>query len=126
MSIRCDDDGCLVLRSPFVGPDWLKTADLIEPLADGFRFLGRADRIAKIEGKRIALAAIEQSLAQTPFVKAAAVVMLQGSPNRLVAAVVPSEKGQITLGEMGNFRFGRLLRSHLALTQSLVADRSSF
>jgi acyl-coenzyme A synthetase/AMP-(fatty) acid ligase len=117
MSIRCDDNGCLVLRSPFVGPNWLTTADLIEPVADGFRFLGRADRIAKIEGKRIALAAVEQSLVQLPFVKAAAVVMLQGNPSRLVAAVVPSEEGEITLNEIGNFRFSRLLRSNLALTQ---------
>jgi acyl-coenzyme A synthetase/AMP-(fatty) acid ligase len=117
MSIRCDQDGCLVLHSPFVGPDWLTTADMIEPLADGFRFLGRADRIAKIEGKRIALAAVEQSLARLPLVKAAAVVMLQGKPSRLVAAIVPSEKGQTILDEVGNFRFGRLLRNNLALTQ---------
>jgi len=116
MSIRCDENGCLVLDSPFIGNEWLTTADLIEPLADGFRFLGRADRIAKIEGKRIALAAVEQSLTQLPFVKAAAVAVLQGKPIRLVAAVVPNEKGQKTLAEIGKFRFGRLLRSNLCAT----------
>ncbi len=116
ISIRRDDDGCLVLRSPFVGPDWITTADLIEPLADGFRFLGRADRIAKIEGRRIAFAAVEQSLMRLPFVETAAVAMLKGKPDRLVAAVVPNAKGQTTLDEIGNFRFSRLLRSELALT----------
>jgi len=116
MAIRCDDNGCLVLHSPFVGHDWLTTADLIEPLTDGFRFLGRADRIAKIEGKRIALTAVEQSLTQLPFVKEAAVALLQGEPMRLVAAVVPSEKGQAALNDMGKFRFGRLLRSNLCAT----------
>jgi acyl-coenzyme A synthetase/AMP-(fatty) acid ligase len=116
MAIRCDDNGCLVLHSPFVDQDWLTTADLIEPLPDGFRFLGRADRIAKIEGKRIALAAVEQSLIQLPFVKEAAVAVLEGKPIRLVAAVVPSEKGQIVLNDMGKFRFSRLLRSNLCAT----------
>lgn len=116
MSIRCDENGCLVLNSPFVDQEWLTTADLIEPVANGFRFLGRSDRIAKIEGKRISLAAIEQSLMHLPFVKAAAAVVLEDKPLRLAAAVVASEEGQTALREMGKFRFGRFLREQLSTT----------
>ncbi|MGB9154100.1 MAG: AMP-binding protein [Alphaproteobacteria bacterium] len=117
MEMRCDANSRLVIRSPFIGEDWLETADLIEPVADGFISLGRADRIAKIEGKRVALAQVEQSLEQLSLVRTAAVIVLQGNPDCLVAAIVPSEEGQARLSELGNFRFGRLLRSHLATTQ---------
>ena len=116
MSIRCDG-GRLILSSPFIGPGWLETSDLIEPIENGFRHLGRADRIAKIEGKRVSLAQVEQSLTQLSFVEAAAVAVLQNEPDCLVAVVVPSEEGQAAINEMGSFRFGRFLRSKLALTQ---------
>jgi acyl-coenzyme A synthetase/AMP-(fatty) acid ligase len=35
--------------------------------ADGFTLLGRTDRIVKIEGKRVALAEVEQALAASPW-----------------------------------------------------------
>jgi acyl-coenzyme A synthetase/AMP-(fatty) acid ligase len=117
MSMRTDDSGHLVLHSPFVGPDWLTTDDLIEQQDGGFRFLGRADRIVKIEGARVSLIEIERALMGLAVVKAAAAVVLPGKPDRLAAAVVPSAEGRIALDEIGNFRFGAFLRSKLALTQ---------
>ena len=117
MEMRCDDERRLVLRSPFVGDAWLKTSDLIEPVANGFHFLGRTDRIAKIEGKRIALSQVEQALKRLPLVKDTAVAVLAGNPNRLIAAIVPSTEGNTELSKMGSFRFGRLLRSQLVGTQ---------
>jgi len=117
ITMRCDNDGRLVLRSPFAGPDWVTTADLVEPLPGGFRFRGRADRIAKIEGKRISLTEIEQALARLPYIAAVAVALLPGEPDRLAAIVVPSEEGRITLSKLGNFRFGRFLRKALTSTQ---------
>ena len=107
----------MVLRSPFVGSDWITTADRIEPAPGGFRFLGRADRIVKIEGKRIALAEIEQALERVSTVQAAAAVVLPGTPDRLVAVVVPNEEGRVTLSKIGMFRFGRFLRNALSRTQ---------
>lgn len=121
MSIRCDEKGCLALNSPFVDQEWLTTADLIEPVANGFRFLGRSDRVAKIEGKRISLISVEQSLMKLPMVKTAAVVMLEGKTVRLAAAVVVNETGKKALGEMGKFRFGRFLREELSATLDATA-----
>ncbi len=114
--MRIDADGRLAQRSPYV-EDWLHSGDLVEPVADGFRFRGRADRVAKIEGKRISLAEIEAALLRLPWVDAAAAVLLPGQPPRLVAAVVPSPQGRERLAALGGFRFGRLLRGGLADTQ---------
>lgn len=48
------DDGCLAVASAHLDtPDWWRTQDRVEALADGrFRLLGRADRIVKIEERR--------------------------------------------------------------------------
>jgi acyl-coenzyme A synthetase/AMP-(fatty) acid ligase len=114
VEMRCDSDGRLSLRSPTIGPDWYETADLVEPNDAGFRFRGRADRIVKIEGKRVSLAAIEESLVRLPWISAAAVLVVPGKPDRLGAAVVLTDPGREQLSGLGAFRFGRLLRSALS------------
>ncbi|HLN22605.1 MAG TPA: AMP-binding protein [Patescibacteria group bacterium] len=114
IAMRTDAEGRLSLCSPFVGPDWFDTSDVVAPTADGFRFLGRADRVVKIEGKRVSLAEVEQALPALPWVAAAAAVLLPGEPSRLAAVVVPNASGVERLSELGGFRFGRLLRRALA------------
>lgn len=70
-------DGLLELRSAFLPPEyqlpgrWWRQQDRIEPNARGFRILGRADRVAKVAGKRISLTAIEACLTRLPEVEAA-------------------------------------------------------
>ena len=103
-------EGKLRLHSPY-DLQTVETADLIEPQDNGFRFLGRADRIAKIAGKRVGLAEVERSLAALAWVEAAAVVL---TDERLGAAVVLRPSGQTMLAELGAFRFGRHLCRELA------------
>jgi acyl-coenzyme A synthetase/AMP-(fatty) acid ligase len=118
ISVATDAEGRLRLRSPFLdNDDWFETADLIEPATRGFHLRGRADRIVKIEGKRISLTEIEQALAGLPWAVAAAAVTLPGDPVRLAVLVVPSEVGYARLAELGRFRFARLLRKALTETQ---------
>ncbi|MFL6628508.1 MAG: AMP-binding protein, partial [Vitreoscilla sp.] len=74
------DDGELSVRSPHL-PDreWYRTADRASPGADGmdgFELHGRADRIVKIEEKRVSLNALEQRLAASDDVAEARVLML--------------------------------------------------
>jgi acyl-coenzyme A synthetase/AMP-(fatty) acid ligase len=114
IAMRTDADGRLSLCSPFVGPDWFETSDVVAPTPDGFRFKGRADRVVKIEGKRVSLAEVEQALPLLPWVTAAAALLLPGDPSRLAAVVVPNVAGVERLSELGGFRFGRLLRRALA------------
>jgi acyl-coenzyme A synthetase/AMP-(fatty) acid ligase len=116
--LRLDEAGRMSVRSPYCGDGaWLAMADLAEAVPGGFRFRGRADRVVKIEGKRISLAEVEQALLRLPWVDAAALVVLPGAAARLAAAVVPSGEGKERLAALGAFRFGRLLRHGLADTQ---------
>jgi acyl-coenzyme A synthetase/AMP-(fatty) acid ligase/3-hydroxymyristoyl/3-hydroxydecanoyl-(acyl carrier protein) dehydratase len=74
------DDGELCVRSPHL-PDltWWRTADRATPAGDGmdgFELQGRADRIVKIEEKRVSLTAMEQRLATSGDVAEARVLML--------------------------------------------------
>jgi acyl-coenzyme A synthetase/AMP-(fatty) acid ligase len=114
VAMRCADDGRLSLSSPFIGGGWFETADIVEPCADGFRFRGRADRIVKIEGKRVSLTDGEQAIAQLPWVSAAAAIVIPGDPARLAAAVTLNDGGGERLTALGAFRFGRLLRKALS------------
>lgn len=111
--------GTLKIRSPAVPVDgWVETADVVELLSGGgFRFKGRADLIVKIEGKRISLPEVELQLSALSWVDAAAVTMVETADNRLGAVVVLSRTGREVLSELGEFRFGRLLRRELARTQ---------
>ena len=117
IAMRQCDDGRLSLRSPWVSEDWHETSDVIEPAPGGFRFLGRADRIVKIEGKRISLPEIEKTLSRLPWITAAVATLLPGSPDRLAAAVVLNDQGRERLAALGGFRFGRQLRAAMASTQ---------
>ncbi|MBI3503628.1 MAG: acyl--CoA ligase [Proteobacteria bacterium] len=117
VEIRLDANACLQVRSGHVGPQWVATSDRVELHAGGFRFLERADRVVKIEGKRVSLAEVEQALLALPAVAAAAATLLPGSPERLAAAIVPSRQGAAQLQTVGAFRFGRQLRTALAESQ---------
>lgn len=79
----------------------------------GFRLLGRADRIVKIDGKRVALNAVEQVLGQLPEVVAAAALVLP-TENVLGAVVELSVAGRDALCHLGAFRLGRQLRRAMA------------
>jgi acyl-coenzyme A synthetase/AMP-(fatty) acid ligase len=113
--VTTDPEGCMVVHAPY-GPTGgpFTSADRVELLPDGrFHFLGRADRVAKIEGKRVSLPRLEEALADLPEVRDAAAVVLDGNPERLAAAVVLTEAGQARLAALGPFRFSRELRRAL-------------
>lgn len=115
-------DGTLALRSPFLATgDLHRTADIVALVDGGFVFEGRADRIVKIEGKRVGLAEIERDLTRLPFVSDAATVALGGDRTTLAAAVVLAPEGQRALATLGKFRFERLLRRALGATQEPAA-----
>jgi acyl-coenzyme A synthetase/AMP-(fatty) acid ligase len=112
------DDGRLHVRSPYIGnPANEVSGDLIELDGDGgFRLMGRADRVAKIEGVRISLAEFDARLAELEGVAQAAVVVLGGSTPYLGGVVVLDAAGMNQLAASGAFRLGRRLRRDLSLT----------
>jgi acyl-CoA synthetase (AMP-forming)/AMP-acid ligase II len=114
------DEGLLALRSPFMpDDDWHLTADRARADPEGgFVLLGRADRIAKIEERRVSLTAVEQALAASPLVAEAAALVLGG---RVAAAVVPSRAGAALLAEQGRPALIRRLREALAGSVERIA-----
>ncbi len=81
---------------------------------DGVRFLGRADRIVKIEGVRVDPAEVAGCLRAAAWVADAAVAALGSPPSELGAAVVLTPAGKTMLAKIGAFRLGRELRRGLA------------
>jgi acyl-CoA synthetase (AMP-forming)/AMP-acid ligase II/3-hydroxymyristoyl/3-hydroxydecanoyl-(acyl carrier protein) dehydratase len=94
--------------------EWFCTADRATPAGDhGFILRGRVDQIAKIEGKRISLSAIESILSASPLVANARVLALEGGRQRIAAFVVPSEDGWRKLAASGKLAVDRALRNLL-------------
>ncbi|HEX4368787.1 MAG TPA: AMP-binding protein, partial [Rhodopila sp.] len=111
--IRTDSQDRMTVRTPYTD-GWQQTQDVIEPLPTGFRFLGRVDRIVKVEGKRVSLPAIESALQSLPLVEEAAVITLPGLPTRLGAVLVLTPKGQTEQVALGVYHFTRHLRRLLS------------
>jgi len=91
-----NEDGCLVIRSPYIkDPAGFETADLVEMRDDG-RFLlkGRFDLVVKIEEKRISLPEIENRIVQSGLVTDVCVISLEDNRQYLAAAVVLNDKGK--------------------------------
>jgi hypothetical protein len=89
-------------------------ADKVFMLPDGrFEFLGRSDRIVKIEAARVNLSVVEESLIVLESVKDAAILVLE---NKIAAVVALTDEGNKKLISVGKFRFERRLRKELAST----------
>ncbi len=111
-------DHKLRVKSPYMhGTDCYQTEDQISWVDnDSFHLLGRADRVVKVEGKRVALSEIENKLRQSLFVAEAAVVVLERSyREELGAVIVLSEHGLEKLKVAGKVALTRLLRDALGL-----------
>lgn len=111
------DDGLLCVRSRHLASEaWWLTADRVQALQDGgFVLLGRADRIVKLEEKRVSLTAIERALAACEEISEARVLLLQTPAGaRLGAVAVLSESGSLQLALEGRRALGERLRAALA------------
>ncbi|WP_066017336.1 AMP-binding protein [Endozoicomonas atrinae] len=110
------EDGLLKVFSP-----WLDNPEAGYLMADratltGNKFLlqGRADRIAKIEGKRVSLSEMERRLCQSSLVSDAWSVELTGRRMLIGMVVVLSDEGRHLLKEHGRLFLSRNLREELS------------
>lgn len=113
--VRADPDGVLAVRSSRLDPNlWIRGDDRIECSSDGrFSLLGRVDRIAKIEEKRVSLTALEAELAATGLLEAAKAAVLE--PEHVLAvAAVPTLRGQDVLRTEGKLALVRALKAKLS------------
>ena len=121
---RVDAEGdVLEIRSPHL-PDtnWFRTSDRARMTAHGRLTLqGRADRIVKIEEKRISLDLIEARLTQSPLVRDARVLVIDGHRQRIAAFVILSDAGAAMLNTSGKHALNSRLRDELANAVERVA-----
>jgi acyl-coenzyme A synthetase/AMP-(fatty) acid ligase/3-hydroxymyristoyl/3-hydroxydecanoyl-(acyl carrier protein) dehydratase len=116
-------DSLLQVRSGHLPDrDWYTSADRASLEADGrFNLCGRADRIAKVGGKRISLSAIERTLEEQPGVAQVRVVMLPERGDRLGAVIVLDNAGNKRLVDQGKNGINQLLKQALENTVDRVA-----
>ncbi|WP_203143250.1 AMP-binding protein [Marinobacter mangrovi] len=116
MIFREGADGSTELRSPHLpSDDWMRLDDTLEWQAGSqFRLLGRTDRIVKVEGKRVAIAAMEQHLKARPEIAEARIVLLSGQRDALAAAVELTPDGQRQMATGGRRPLTQAFRAALA------------
>lgn len=95
VTLGASEGGTLQVKSPHLPDDaWFVTADRVELSGSSFRLLGRADRIAKIEEKRVSLDLIERTAVGTGLLTAARVVPIEGEARTVLGLVgVPTAEG---------------------------------
>lgn len=117
------DDGRLAVRSAHLATrDWYTIEDFAEFESDGrFVLRGRSDRLAKIEGKRVSLVAMESALVASGYVSEVRLVQLEGTRDEIAGVVVPSENGWTELREHGSQTLRQRLNEALAGTVERLA-----
>jgi acyl-coenzyme A synthetase/AMP-(fatty) acid ligase len=115
VKLRQNNEGCLQVLSPYsVAGNWFTMGDRVNFDSEGcFELLGRADRIEKIEEKRLSLTEMEQRLIATEWVSEARLLVLEGRRRQLAAVVVCSEAGQVLLQQAGKRALNEQLKQAL-------------
>ena len=113
--IRADEDGVLAVRSPRLDPaQWFRGDDRIRFDADGrFELLGRVDRIAKIEEKRVSLTALEAEAVASGLLETAKAFQLPDDAKTLALVGVPTDAGRRMLETEGKLALVRALKAKL-------------
>lgn len=116
------EEGCLAVSSPHLADAaWWQTQDRVEADAGhSFRLLGRADRIVKIEERRVSLDALEQQLRGHPQVQDVRVVVLPGAREQLAAVVVPRAGAAAQWSDAQRRQLAHQLGAHLAQSHDAV------
>lgn len=116
VEFKASDNGQLLVKSPFVFTDaWFEMGDRVGELdADGFTLAGRADRVAKIEEKRVSLDEVEQRLQQCDEVESCKTVLLSGKRQALGVVAVLTQEGELKLAENGKLQLTKDLRAKLS------------
>jgi len=102
-------------------PDWFRTTDRAAHDGDSFVLCGRADRIVKVEERRVSLNAIERAVLDTELLCDVRVLGLPGRRLLLAVVGVPTAQGQRCLDEHGKSALIARLRNELTRTIDATA-----
>jgi acyl-CoA synthetase (AMP-forming)/AMP-acid ligase II len=84
----------LEVHALHVAQDWVTCDDLVSLSKEGMTLLGRADDVVKLEGKRLSLLALNQTLDALPWIEEARCCLVQSKRESVGAIIVLSELGQ--------------------------------
>lgn len=115
--------GTIALRTrQLASNDFEAGSDLIRLESDArFTLCGRADRIVKVEGKRMSLTQIEKALEASPLVTRARALFFTGRRDEIAAAVELSHEGRRQLFAEGKNAVTSALRRALCASVEAVA-----
>jgi len=114
--LNLSESGQLVVQSPYLGQEGsFVTGDRARLVDDRhFTLLGRADRVVKIEEKRVSLPELENRLNQCELVDTNAMVYMDNKTRQSIACVVVlSTAGKKILDDHGKPPVTEQLRAHL-------------
>jgi len=114
VEVDCDTaTGCLKVRAPHLDEEQLM-GDKVTVHGDGtFVLQGRADRIVKVEGKRLSVTEMERRLQASELVSDARVAVVRGKREEVGAVLVLSEAGRQSLARLGKLPLNKQLGSEL-------------
>ncbi len=103
LKLSPDKNGTLRVKSPYLGDiDYFILPDRVEFNHHGqFKLIGRVDRIVKVEGKRVSLAAIEGLLLESALIKNARALTLERKRVETAVVIQLSEQGEQKLTHIG-------------------------
>ena len=114
VEVAADAEGLLRVNSPWL-EEIFSGQDRVQTEADGrFRLLGRADRIVKIEEKRISLSQIEALLGGNEWIAGARTLTVTRTRECVAAVAALSAAGREKLSRDGKAALVRALRAFLA------------
>lgn len=115
IELQADAEHCLAIRSPYLlSEHWFQTQDRVKLSDDRqFELLGRADRVVKIEEKRLSLPELEAHAMQHFAVLQAVAAVLSLAKPQLVLLVQLTESGLSMLQSEGRLSMAQQLKTHL-------------
>ncbi len=113
VSFSCSTDGHITVHAPQIEHPLLLADQLVINSEGHFRLIGRQDRIAKVEGKRVSLAEVEQAAEQHGFVKLAKALVVTRKRAEVALVIELTELGQKELHLSGKRGVQKLIRQQL-------------
>ncbi|KFN42936.1 AMP-binding protein [Arenimonas oryziterrae] len=118
---RIDGETLAVRSAHLPDAQWFVSADRAVAVEQGFVLVGRADRIVKIEERRISLTAIERGLQASPLVHEARTLLLTGERTVVAAVCRLTHEGRDLLASAGKRVLVQKLRDILAGSIDAIA-----
>ncbi|MBY4676112.1 AMP-binding protein [Marinobacterium arenosum] len=114
--LKPNEDGTLCVRSPYMGElERFSLPDRVAFDENGrFKLLGRVDRIAKVEGKRVSLAALEQRISENDLVENVRALTLQRQRVETGVVIQLTAEGWLELKRSGRKILVKRLKENLA------------